>query len=78
MNEGISREAPDLAASQDTSTVEHHKIEQPAAASCDEETGHDGKGDVDADENCRHVYRKTTHPRDWPIIVGSGHPEHAK
>src|SRR5439155_3522876 len=78
MNEGISREAPDLAASQHTSTIEHHEIEQTAAASCDEETGHDRKGDMDADKNRRDIHRKTTHPRDRPIIVGSGHPEHTQ
>ena len=78
MDKRVGRKAPDLAASQDTSTVEHHEIEQTGAASCDEETGNDRKGNVNADENCRYVYRKTSHPRDRPIIVGSGHPEHAE
>src|SRR5438477_4246249 len=78
MNEGISREPPDLAAAQDTSTVEHHEIEQTATASCDEKASDDGQSNMTADENCSYVYRKTTHPRDRSIIVGSGHPEHAE
>src|SRR6266487_5488295 len=77
MNEGISRETPDLAASQDTSTVEHHEIKQTAAGSRDEETSHDRKDNMDADKNRRDIHRKTPHPRDRPIIVGSGHSEHA-
>jgi len=77
MNEGISRETPDLAASQDTSTVEHHEIKQTAAGSRDEETSHDREDNMDADKNRRDIHRKTPHPRDRPIIVGSGHSEHA-
>src|ERR1700730_10854120 len=33
---------------------------------------------MDADENRRDIHRKPSHPRDRPIIVGSGHPEHAE
>ena len=76
MDERIGKQPPHLAARPDRGTVELHKAKHDAGSKCYQNRSENRSRHVDPDEHRGHIDRIATHPRNRPIIIGRGDPEH--
>ena len=78
MHECIRAESPYLQPVPDTCAVENKVCERTGEArNCSHDAGQDCTDHVDPDQHRGHIDRIATHPRNRPIIIGRGHPEHS-
>jgi hypothetical protein len=76
MNEGIGKQPPHLAAGPDRGTIELQPKQNRAGSERYQNRGENRSRHVYPDEHRRYIDRIPTHPRNRPIIIGRGHPEH--
>ena len=76
MNEGIGKQPPHLAAGPDRGTVELQPKQNRPGSECYQNRGENRSRHVDPDEHRGYIDRIATHPRNRPIIIGRGDPEH--
>jgi len=78
MNERVGEKTPDLASVQNLCAVELQIRQHGTGTEGNEDSRQNRDRDVQTNQHRRHVDGIPAHPRDWAIIIGGGHSEHAR
>ena len=78
MNKCVGAKTPYLASEQNLCAVKLKICQHRTRTEGNEDSRQNRDRDVQTNQHRRHVDGIPAHPRDWAIIIGGGHSEHAR
>jgi hypothetical protein len=77
MHERVRKKTPDLPAVPNRRAIELQVRQNRTSTKCHQDRRENCGRNVQTDQHRGHIDWIATHPRNRPIIIGGGHPEHA-